>query len=100
MEFLRQAVRASDQRMGRVESSMARKEFWICLVTSMAVSELAQRKDCRACHVGTSGQESVDDGDREKLRGAYGLWLDIDDDERQVHCKMHVVSEYKCGQIG
>ena len=26
MEFLRQAVRASDLRLGRVESSMARKE--------------------------------------------------------------------------
>ena len=33
--------------------------------------------------------------EREKLRGADGLWLDIDDDERQVHCKVHVVSEYK-----
>ena len=32
---------------------------------------------------------------REKLRGADGLWLDIDDDERQVHCTLHVVSEYK-----
>ena len=28
-------------------------------------------------------------------RGADGLWLHIDDDERQVHCKVHVVSEYK-----
>ena len=33
--------------------------------------------------------------EREKLRGADGLWLDIDDDEKQVHCKVHVVSEYK-----
>ena len=33
--------------------------------------------------------------EREKLRGADGLWLDIDDDERQVHCKVYVVSEYK-----
>ena len=33
--------------------------------------------------------------EREKLRGADGLWLDIDDDERQAHCKVHVVSEYK-----
>ena len=34
--------------------------------------------------------------EREKLRGPDGLWLDIDDDdERQVHCKVHVVSEYK-----
>ena len=33
--------------------------------------------------------------EREKLRSADGLWLDIDDDERQAHCKMHVVSEYK-----
>ena len=35
--------------------------------------------------------------EREKLCGADGLWLDIDDDddERQVHCKVHVVSEYK-----
>ena len=32
--------------------------------------------------------------EREKLRGTDGLWLDIDDDERQVHCKVHVVSEY------
>ena len=33
--------------------------------------------------------------EREKLRSADGLWLDIDDDEGQVHCKVHVVSEYK-----
>ena len=33
--------------------------------------------------------------EREKLRGADGLWLDIDDDERQAHCKVHVVSEYQ-----
>ena len=33
--------------------------------------------------------------EREKLRGPDGLWLDIDDDERQVHCKVHIVSEYK-----
>ena len=33
--------------------------------------------------------------EREKLRGADGLWLDNDDDERQAHCKVHVVSEYK-----
>ena len=32
--------------------------------------------------------------EREKLRGPDGLWLDIDDDERQVHCKVHIVSEY------
>ena len=32
--------------------------------------------------------------EREKLRGADGLWLDIDDDERQAHGKVHVVSEY------
>ena len=32
---------------------------------------------------------------REKLRGADGLWPDIDDDERQAHCKVHAVSEYK-----
>ena len=31
--------------------------------------------------------------EREKLRGADGLWLDIDDDERLVHCKVHVVSD-------
>ena len=31
--------------------------------------------------------------EREKLRGADGTWLDVDDDERQVHCKVHVVSE-------
>ena len=30
--------------------------------------------------------------EQEKLRGADGLWLDIDDDEKQVHCKVHVVS--------
>ena len=28
--------------------------------------------------------------EREKLRGADGLWLDI-----EVHCKVHVVSKYK-----
>ena len=33
--------------------------------------------------------------EREKMRGADGLWLDIADDGRQVHCKVHVVSEYK-----
>ena len=33
--------------------------------------------------------------EREKLRGADGLWLDIDDEKRQVHCKVHVVSEYR-----
>ena len=33
--------------------------------------------------------------EREKLRGPDGLWLDIDDDERQVKCKVHIVSEYK-----
>ena len=39
--------------------------------------------------------------EREKLRGADGLWLDIDDDERQVHCKVHVVSEYNTpGNVG
>ena len=27
--------------------------------------------------------------ERERLRGADGLWLDIDDGERQVHCKVH-----------
>ena len=31
---------------------------------------------------------------KKKLRSADGLWLGIDDDERQAHCKVHVVSEY------
>ena len=33
--------------------------------------------------------------EREKLRGVDGLWLDIDDGERQARCKVHVVSKYK-----
>ena len=66
------------------------------LLEISAVSEHGQRKD--RGHVGTSVQECGDrerEREKKKLRCAVGFWLDIDDDERQVHCKVHVVSENK-----
>ena len=98
MEFLRQAVRVSDQRMGRVESSMARKKFWTGDPRSSRIFSRFQlsvdmTKGKTEVMLALRGKNATTE--REKLRDADGLRLDIDDDERLVHCNVHVVSEYK-----